>query len=109
MVDSIIMTYPYKKLEYENCIFKSKEQDGQPRGNQTSDSTFNDVNARLKIYSRFLEPVELALDEIPEEYRQGLINKIAFGQREPDYAADITWKRYRRRFRYYVAMYADLI
>jgi hypothetical protein len=76
--------------------------DGQPRGAAAGDPTSR-AAIRLAIVSAKLKPIELALDEIPEEYRAGILGAIIERRRYPDYADLTTWKRWRQRFVFFVA------
>lgn len=97
-----IKRYPEMKTEYENSIGKSVEADGQPKGTGISDPTARDASLRVYL-RRQIDPVEKALKKIPEGYREGIINNICHGEKYPDYANEKTWKRWKRRFVFYVA------
>lgn len=97
-----IRRYPAARLEYENCIGKSVEQDGQPHGFGISDPTARDAALRIYLRRQF-EPVDKALTAIPPEYRKGLMDNIIEREPYPDYADLTTWKRWKRRLVFFVA------
>lgn len=79
--------------------------DGQPRGSGTSDPTYLKAE-KLAEVSVLIRPVEAAMEYIPPEYREGLLRAIIERERYPDYADLSTWKRWRQRFIYHVAVEA---
>jgi len=100
----IVRDYPQNKVRYANCIGKAAEQDGQPRGTGTSDPTERDAEIRVQL-SREIDPVDKALEKIPSEYRKPVLQNCIYGKRFPDCASIATWKVWKRRFMYYVAVY----
>lgn len=100
-----IRGYPNALFDYQMCIGKSKEQDGMPNGSGISDPTPREAELRIK-YGERIEPIEKALEKVPCEYRKPLLENIIYGAKMkpyPDYASTSTWKRWRRRFVYWVA------
>jgi hypothetical protein len=45
-----------------------------------------------------MDCINRALEDVPEEYRRGTIDSIAYGARFPDTAHENTWRRWRRVF-----------
>ena len=90
-----------RKAKYESLFFPSGG-DG-PRGSDISDPTgtmaLNRGGLELDIAA-----VAEALDRIPHAYQSGIYLSITERKRFPDYAGTKTWKHWKRRFIYYVAV-----
>ena len=71
--------------------------DGQPGGRRVTDPT-GDKALRLAVLSRFVNGVDGAIRQIPEEYRQGVWNHVLYGKRFPALATRSTWERWERYF-----------
>lgn len=64
---------------------------------------------RLSVISCYINAVEKALDMMPEEYRDGILNNVKYSDPYP-YIADIsTYKRWKQRYLYQVAENLDYI
>ena len=97
-----IRRYPLMLTEYKNAIWKTKVADGMPHGSGVSDTTAQEAMIRCK-YADDLKAIDNALMRVPEAYRKGVIDSILYKIPYPYYAATSTWKRWRRRFIYFVA------
>lgn len=98
-----IRQYP-KFLKDRDSILNSRRQNyGIPRGSEVGDPTAMTV-IRLEKVEAKIAPIKEALSLIPQEYQNGIIENIVKHTPYPDYADTSTWKRWRRRFVYYVAM-----
>jgi hypothetical protein len=53
--------------------------------------------------------IRAALDTVPAEMRQTLLDNIISGAGFGDYAHENTWKKWKKRFIYNLARYLDLI
>ena len=96
-----IRQYP-KFLKEKESIIQGKGQNfNYPRGSEVGDPTAMTV-IRLERVERRLKPIQDALEKVPEEYRGGLMRNIIYHVRYPDYADTSTWKRWRRRFVWWV-------
>lgn len=82
--------------------------DGQPKA-RTPRSPVEGLAIKRAALSDQLKPVDLAFEEIPEEYRAGLWSAIVERKRYPDYAAPITWKRQRQKLLWHVAYFAGYL
>ena len=101
-----IRQYP-KFLKEKEMILQGRGQNFNiPRGTEIGDPTGMTV-IRLEKVERKLEPIEKALKKIPEEYHSGLLKNVIYHIRYPDYADTSTWKRWRRRFIWYVHKYRE--
>lgn len=54
--------------------------------------------------SRNIESVERGLNEIPEEYRDGVLRHLQLGVPFPDSADGRTWRKYQSLYIYHVAV-----
>lgn len=99
-----IRRYPELKKTYEDISLKSPVSDGSPRGSGTSDPTAKAASVRFYL-SKQIKPVEKGLAKVPEEYRTAVMENIIDRKAWPDFADVTTWKRWKRRFIYFVAMY----
>lgn len=98
-----IRQYPSMLKEYEGLIWKSSANDGQPRGTTIGDPT-ESAAERLATLSERISPIQKGLERVPKEYRKGLLENIINRVPYPYYADITTWRRWRRRFVFYVAM-----
>lgn len=105
----LIRDYPNIKRRLDALDgYGSGSQDGQPKAHAPK-SPVESLAVRREALIDQLRPVDLAFEEIPEEYRRGLWEALTRRRRLPDYAADITWKRQRQKLIWYVAYYAGFI
>lgn len=87
----------------EEVLEGTPKPDGQPRPTLPGDPTARAAE-RLAMLSGKIRPIEQALEHVPEEYRRGVLRAIIERERYPDYADEKTWKRWRQRFVYFVAV-----
>lgn len=82
------------KAEYDNAIWDSPEPpDGQPRGTNPKDPTSREGIKRAELFRR-LHAVEQAKLTIPECYRKGVWDNIAYGMAYPNDGHRVTyWKQ----------------
>jgi len=59
---------------------------------------------RLSLISAELKAVEQAMIIVPHEYREGVRGNIVYQVRYPDDAGERTYKRWKQRFIYNVAV-----
>lgn len=98
-----IRDYPRLKEECEALFGGAPLMDGQPKGNTPGDPT-GQIAVKYAELSDGIRAVEESLREIPKEYRQGVLDNIVLRIRYPDYAHENTWRYYRQRFIYGVAV-----
>lgn len=97
-----VRDYDRIQEEMKDILYASPGvSDGMPRGTDISDVTANKVVRREALQSR-CEAIEQSLKQIPVEYRRGVIRGI-MGDSYPDDANPETYRRWKRRFLYYVA------
>lgn len=106
----LIRDYPNIKVRLEELdgYGTGGASDGQPRAHDPH-SPVEGLAIKRAALSAQLRPVDLAFDEIPEEYRRGLWEAITARRRYPDYAAVRTWKKWRQRLLWYTAYYAGFL
>lgn len=96
----------YRRLlaEYNAVVVESPPPpDGLPKGNGTGDPVFAKA-AKLEKLHEEIYPIEEALKMIPQEYRAGIFTNILDRVPYPDYANIKTWKLWRQRYVYNVAL-----
>lgn len=98
-----IRRYPEFKERYNDMLLASKSSDGQPRGSGIGDPTATLAIKTAAVHSR-MKPIENSLTKIPEEYRNAILENIINRKPYPSYADTSTWKRWKRRFVFYVAI-----
>jgi hypothetical protein len=104
-----IKDYPRRKLQYEEIIEASPAPpDGQPRGSATSDPTLSKATRAADI-SFEIKAIESALEKIPIEYQDGIMNYIIYKMPFPVDANEMTYKRWKKRFVYWTAVKLGII
>lgn len=98
-----IRMYPGLKEQCDAVIGGSPVQDGQPKSPMPGDPTFAKA-AKLERLHDMIQPIEDAMETIPTEYRKGIFENIIDRRPYPDYAGRKTWKRWRQRYIYRVAI-----
>lgn len=86
-----------------DIILSGGASDGQPRASTPGRPTEGKALKLLRT-SDYCSAIESALNEIPTEYRRGVFHNICYGSMFPDDAAYSTYKRWRQRFIYTVAL-----
>ena len=97
-----IRNYPRLKEEYSCLIGKAPVMDGQPKGSSPGDPT-GAAAVKSAELSEKIKCIDNALQLIPKEYRQGVLDNIILRAPYPDYAHENTWKTWRHRFIFYAA------
>lgn len=77
------------------------------RGSQYSDRVGKEA-AEIANLSFRIDAIEQALTEIPEVYRSGILNKLAFGIPYGDMFHTNTWKKWQQVYLYHVAVSLNL-
>ncbi len=62
-----------------------------------------------KASAKRVKAIKKALEALPEEYRQAVADNIISGVPFPDIAHDNTWRKWKKRFIYEVAVELELI
>ena len=97
------MVEEYEELMQGSYIWGKMKMDGMPHGTKTSDMVSAAAEKLADVTKRML-PIRKAIDHIPEEYHQGILDNIIHRKPYPIEADLSTWKRWKRRFVYWVAM-----
>lgn len=88
--------------EYRSLAWQSVEQDGQPKSTAPSDPT--GIKAiRAARLSDDIHAVELALEQLPDFYREPVYANVVHRRPWPIGADRATFYRYRRVFIHHVA------
>lgn len=98
-----IREYPKLKEKYDNLLGQSPAMDGQPRGTGIGDPTGR-VAAQSAELSLQLMAIKDGLRAIPEEYQRHIFLNIVDRVPFPDYANRKTWKKWKQRYVYAVAL-----
>ena len=64
---------------------------------------FNNNLPKTNKITEECEAVEWALEQIPEEYKDIIFNKVCYDKAYPLYADPSTYSRWKCRFLYYIA------
>ena len=105
----LIRDYPNIKARLDDLDgYGTGASDGQPRAHDPH-SAVEDLAIKRTELAAQLRPVDLAFDEIPEEYRLPLYKAILERRRYPPYANRKTWGKWRQRLIWYVAYYAGFL
>ena len=95
--------YQRMKDEYDSLFGRSPVMDGQPKGKDPGDPT-GQLAIKSAELSEGIRAIEDALNDIPEEYRAGIMGNACYRKPFPDYAYPDTWRVYRQRFIFGVAV-----
>lgn len=97
-----IKSYDDKLAEYNTVAYASGSGNGGGRSNMPGDPTSSRGMRALKL-AQDLKAVEDALQRLPEYYRGPVLENVVHKTPWPPLATTRTFKRYKRRFVYYVA------
>ena len=100
-----VKSYERLQTEYRELLYRSTTASG--RGGRVSDPTAYAGERRKELGDR-LTAIDRAFAQIPEEYRQGVLDHIRYGGRYPCTAGEATWARWTRRVLYCVAKYLNI-
>lgn len=98
----LVRDYERMKNEANDIVNSFPMPSGLPSGNSNSDPT-GDKAIRLVAINRDCDAVDNALEQIPKEYRKGIIEHMLYKAPYPIDAGEATYKRWRCRLIYYVA------
>ena len=103
-----IRQYPRLLKEYNeimsgSALWGKMTLDGMPHGSSSVDIVVTTAGNLAEIAKK-IAPIQKALNRIPEEYREGILGNIIDRKPYPIEADITTWKRWKRRFVYFVAM-----
>ena len=98
----LIKDYDRIKLLWEEELYTTPRSDGGPRGSHATDPTFSKAVRRIRL-EEDLKAMDKALEQIPEEYREHVINHARYSIPFPDWANRKTWSKYQSKYIYHVA------
>lgn len=87
-------------MEYRELVCRSTKTEG-------ADPTGAIAARRVELSDR-LTAIDRAFAQIPEEYRQGVLDHLRYGGKYPFSAGEATWARWTRRVLYHVAKYLNI-
>jgi len=105
----LVRDYERLKEQYHDILYESPPPpDGMPRGMRKTDQVERKA-LRRAVISTELQAVEQALVVVPDEYRRGIWENIAYEIRYPDFTGVRTYQRWKQRFLYCIAYNLNLI
>ncbi len=103
-----VRDYPRLVREREDMIYESPDGTGGGRsgvGRPTENKAL-----RIATMDDDIRAIERALEKLPREYRQGVLDNVLYGRRMDDLSgARSTWSRWRGRFLWHVAKFSRWI
>lgn len=98
---ALVRDYPRMVEMREAILYESPKE---PGGGHGPGRPTESKALRMATLDDDIRAIERALDKIPREYRQGVMDNILAGRRMDDMiGARSTWSRWRGRFLWYVA------
>lgn len=98
---ALVRDYPRMVQMRESIIYESPEGAG---GGRVPGKPTESKALRMATLSDDIRAIERALDKIPREYRQGVMDNVLCDRRMDDLpGARSTWSRWRGRFLWHVA------
>ena len=105
---ALVRDYPRLVREREDMIYESPDGTGGGRsgvGRPTENKAL-----RIATMDDDIRAIERALEKLPREYRQGVLDNVLYGRRMDDLSgARSTWSRWRGRFLWHVAKFSRWI
>jgi len=98
----LIKDYDRIKLLWEEELYTTPRNEFGPRGSSKSDPTFSKAARRIRL-EEDLRAMDKAMSQIPDEYREHVINHARYGIRFPDWADRKTWFKYQSKYIFHVA------
>ena len=99
---ALVRDYPRMIQEREIIVYESPENAGGKNG---PGRPTEGKALRIATLSDDICAVERALEKLPHEYRQGVLDNVVFGVKREFLinAGEATWQRWRGRFFWHVA------
>lgn len=93
-----------KKVTYlnDNVILNNIDMYKSMKLSESHDE-LSRLSGEISVIDSKLSGIYSALDKIPTEYQNGLLDNIINHRKYEDYAHENTWKKWKQRFIYYVA------
>lgn len=103
-----IRDYYRLKEAQDDIIYQQGAPDGTPRASTVGDPTYNKA-LKLEHVRNIVGVIEVALQEIPQEYRRGVWDSVQYRSPYPIDADRSTYGRLKSKFVYTVARRLDYI
>ena len=100
--------YRLKKIADDFIYANNSDNTSYTKNSYISDKVAS-ATIKREQFIKEIDNIDKALDEIPNEYQQGVWNNIQFGQAYPLDAGRATYGRYKSKFIYKVAEKFNLI
>ena len=99
---ALVRDYPRMTRAREDMIYESPENAG---GRNSMGRPTENKALRIETLSDDIRAIERALDKLPREYRQGVLDNVLCGVKREHLmnAGEATWQRWRGRFLWHVA------
>ena len=98
-----IRSYPQMLEKAQDILDASRSGDDAPGGGGIGDPTARKADKYAEVMEQ-IRPITKALKEIPEEYQQPIFNHIVFRVPLPGTANIKTFRKWRKRYIYWVAL-----
>lgn len=106
---AFVRDYDRMVRDYHAILHETAASDGQPRSSVSGDPVERKVE-RMDVLWHDIRVIDLALENIPEEYRDGVLDNVRYGGWPVDIPAHHkTWLYWRQRFLFYVAKMGKFI
>jgi len=102
----LVRDYDRLKAERTDILFSTPVHDGTGHTSGISSPTENKA-VRLVVLDMLCDKIQSVLDEIPEEYRQAILNNICYGSPYPYTAHRNTYSYWRTKLLYSLAKKLD--
>ena len=100
---AVVRDYDRMVRDYTEIIHETAAGDGQPGSNTPGDPVARKAERMDRLWED-IRAVEIALIQIPPEYRDGVLRNIRYGGWPKDVPAHRnTWSKWRRRLLFLVA------
>ena len=100
---AVVRDYDRMVRDYNEIIHETAAGDGQPGSNTPGDPVARKAERMDRLWED-IRAVEIALIQIPPEYRDGVLRNIRYGGWPEDVPAHRnTWSKWRRRLLFLVA------
>lgn len=103
----LVRDYERIKAERANILHSSPVNDGQPHTGLGNPTEIKGI--KLAMLDSECLAVEKALNDIPAEYRKGIMDNILYHAKYPYTASERTYGYQKSRLAYYIAQNLDYI
>lgn len=104
---AVIRDYDRERKEIDEILYSTPSHDSVSSGVPSKPTESTAI--RILRYQADVDAVEMALTEIPHEYREGVLDNIRYGDNFPIFAHYNTWIKWKQRYIYGVAVRLELV